>query len=662
MIALLAALAVGFAISGWLYSRREPAVRGRVLLAVLRGSALGLILFLLLDPPRPFPRPLGASDPVLLVDGSPSMDAESGADRPRARAAADRILGDAESAGQRTLRFGGRDGGVDGRPRTLEEAVEGAAVQGASALRVVSDLRLEGAESAVGRARELGLRIDFEDVGGPFRNVGIAGVRAPQSVREGEPIRAEVRVASEGIGAGEEGTIEVTGPDGALRLTRPVRFEPGSSASLVALEWAPAPGPGFLRYEVRVRIPGDAFPDDDARGLRISVDEPEGGIVLLSLRPDWEPRTLLPLLADATGLPARGYLRIGPGRYLRMAQGDEPGGREATEEDVRRAADRAELLVVHGSTPEDPEWVRARVSEARRLLLFPAAAGGAASVGVALSGPVPGEWYPDPELPRSPIAPSLTGIPQSVLPPLGPLLLIREAPPEQEIPLSLRMAARGTAEPALVLREEADGSRRAFSLVTGWWRWALREGPPRDAYGRVWAATAGWLLDDEGAPWGSEIRPAARVALRDRPLEWIAPGLAGDSIRLRVEAGDAVVADTLLRIGPDFRARIPPLPPGSYRWSATALPGPPDGDSASGGIVGAEAGGEFDVDRWTPDAQLPWIDPEALLRDATAAGAVPAHPSAGAAARPLRLASWPWLLALGLLCAEWILRRRRGLR
>ena len=72
---------------------------------------------------------------------------------------------------------------------------------------------------------------------------------------------------------------------------------------------------GEVRYEARLALAGDSFADDDEAVAYSVVDPREGVLVAVSLAPDWELRHLIPLFERVTGLPTRGFLRVGD-RFL----------------------------------------------------------------------------------------------------------------------------------------------------------------------------------------------------------------------------------------------------------------------------------------------------------------------------------------------------------
>lgn len=655
--------AAGFA--AWVYRRREPPVAGSGLLAGLRGGVLVLLLLLLWNPSIPAGDLPGGRPDVVLLDTSLSMSA-TGAD---GSSSWSRAVGEAarrEDAGERVLSFGGEGGppgipagGAVGITSRLGPALERAAELGAREVTILSDLRLEDPAEAAATARRLGVEPGVVPLGEPVVNAGVAELDLPRSAARSDTLTALVAIFGEGGGGGDSVTVEIREEERLVGARRVLLPDPGRVARLSLLLPPPAESGGRL-YSARVLLEGDGFPDDDERLAAVAVDADEGGLVLLSLRPDFEPRFLLPLLRDVTGLPTRGYLALAAGGFLAMDVG--PSGNPAADpEVVRRAVAGADLLVLHGLGRGAPEWVREGAEAAPRLLLLPRDPEGAAPAGVAALAPVVGEWMAVPDLPPSPLAPELAGVSLANLPPLDALLPVA---PETagEVPLRGQLQGRGAGEPLLLLRDDGE-RRRAVALATGFWRWGFREGAPREAYRRLWSGVAGWLLSGRAVAGGEGVRPSREVLGRGEAPLWLAPATPGARVRLEawlLDTPGVPAMDTVVTIGEDGRVRTEPLPPGRYGWRA----GPADpegevepGEAQPGEIVAAE--GRLFVESWVPELMHPRADL------ATEIASVPAGEAAGGAGRggrPLRTHPAPFLLLLALLCGEWIGRRRQGLR
>lgn len=670
-------VAAGAGVVAWLYRRREASVGGRGVLAGLRLAVLAILALLLVDPS--LPGGLSAPTPAawIVVDGSLSMEAAGAAPRAEARrragALADSLGG---GRGAQVLLFGDGTEAVpvdslvdvrsEGGGTFLAPALERAAESGAAEIHVLSDLRVADPVAVEAALAGIPARVRLERVGPPIRNAAVAALELPGGVTSGERPTSTVRIRGEGEGEGDSVTVEVREEGRLVEGRRAALPERGREVSLTFRLPAPR-GRGEVRYAARVLLDSDDFSLDDERVALVTVDPPEGGALFLSLRPDWEPRFLLPVLRQVTGLELTGYLRVGEDRWISLASAaTTETGRSLDGAGVRRLLSRSEFLVLHGAGGEAPGWLREAAGSASRVLVLPDGPSGAALVGVSAGTPLPGEWEPVADLPPSPLAAELAGLELGGLPPLGRVLpLVDEE--SGTVPLRLALRGRGPGQAALVLG--GDGERRwAVTLASGFWRWAFRDGAPREAYRRLWAAVASWLLSDDRVASGPGVRPASRVTGARRPVTWTAPGLAGRSVHLEVRtaggeaeaggpvgeaagagAGGAGMTDTTLSISPSGSVRTAPLPPGSYRYRAV-IPG--EGDE----VVGE---GRLEVEAFSDELLLPVLDTAHLGPLATGSGE---GVGATAPRRALRTHPLPWVLVLVLLSAEWIGRRRRGLR
>jgi hypothetical protein len=648
---LIAATAASIGFAYWIYQTREVIVPGIRVLTTLRASALALVALLLLNPTVPW----GASSPAgswTLLDASLSMMAGEG------RTAWDVALDETSAlarAGSRIVAFGERTGttnldelGARGASQVasrLTPAIEIAAEAGATAVTVMSDLRIEDLDRALGTASALGLEVAFLPLGGPTRNVGVAEVGIPELVTVGDTLDVEVRLFGEGGRSGDSVDVEVR-EDGRLIGVARASLPAQGALSSVRMR-LPAPSSGDeqtrVRYTIRALLEGDLFPEDDERVRYVLVGGEEGGIALISFRPDFEPRYLAPVLGDATGLDVAAFLSIGGGRYL-QSQGPAGDDRIVDDTSVRARASSAELVVLHGLATDVPPWALEVASRVPRVLVLPSDPGGVAPLGVTTQAPIGGEWYAEPGIPASPLAAALSGVGFEGLAPLTSVFPI-DQPPDALVPL--RIVRQGTAisQPALLLGQ--DGGRRwAVSLAEGFWRWGFREGRSSEAYRRLWSSVGGWLFGNTRIPTGEGVRPEARVVERGQPLSWLAPSMDGVELRIVLSADDSTVADTVVSVGATERARTGVLPPGRYGYRATR--------TDDGQVVGE---GTLDVSRFTDELDKPVLDPEAVGARSGATGVVRI-----VGGRRLRTSPLPYLAIIALLLAEWIGRRRQGLR
>ncbi len=664
--AILVAGAGGFAT--WIYVRREIPIPGRRLLGTIRALILVLVLLLLWDPRLPGGSRRGTADGSwVLLDASASMSAPAavggsadasvaapvGASAGGANwvAALERAAELAEEGAQ-VLLFGETPQVVPfdsldalaplAFASRLAPALARAAEAGATDVTVLSDLRLDDpveVEIGVGRSP---FGVQIERVGGPVRNAGVARFELPPRAESGTPLSVEIALFSEETGPGDTIRVEVWEEDRLVASAGVLPAEPGLLAT--ATIRLPAPrNSGWLRYRLSVSLPGDRFEADDSKSAFTEVDPAEGGLVLLSFQPDWEPRFLLPVLAQVTGLDGRGFLGMSGGRYLRLGSGSQVGP-PVDEADVQGALSGADFVVLHGLGGGAPEWVGTALAEAPRSIVFPSDQAGALASGVVTGGHLDGEWYATPDLPASALAASLSGADLTGLPPLT-AILPRRTSETVPTPIPLQRQGSGPAEAGLVLEENA-GRRSAVVLASGFWRWAFREGPDREAYRRLWAGVAGWLLADAPRDGATPVRPAKRVWSSREPMEWRAPGLIGESVSLEITVGDSVVLDTTVVVDAAGLIRARALPVDEYLYRITR---PGEDGSVGSGRIESESH-SLELLRRTVDISPGGSDE---------ASGPPTRVRLGT---PLRTHPGAYLLILALLSAEWIGRRRGGLR
>jgi hypothetical protein len=628
----------------WVYARAEPPVRGTRRLAGLRALSLVLLLALLFDPMVPWLGGRGPDAPWALLDISLSMTAGDAAAWEAARSRADELAAE----GWLVVPFGGGDsarGGGNaavGLRSELGPSLVRAAEAGAGPVRVLSDLRFQDPVAAKAALASTAAPVAFEGFGESLANAGISAFTVADQVRRNDPVTAEVEFFS--VGVSDSLVLEVR-EEGRL-VASEVRATPAPGLRIrLPLELAPAAEAGRRRYTVKVRAPGDAFPSDDEGVTYMTAGHEAGGLVVVSLRPDWEPRSLLAVLDEATGLEASGFLRVGPDRFAPMGSALQRGS-PVDSATVRAAVVDAALVALHGLDGGSDPWGRSLAGLPGRALIWPLDARGAEMVGFP-SGPVRiGEWYASSDVPASALAADLAGARLEDLPPVGNVLPLSEGQ-AGIAPLLLRLRGSGPGEPGLVLNRVA-GRRRAVVLASGFWRWAARDGAGKDAYRRLWSGVAGWLLASDAGAVSGVVRPDRWVVPRGEAVSWRVPGEVGDSVRLEIrlhsdsdsDSDSSAVFEGDIAGGGSATTGV--LPPGTYAYHALS-------------VDGMEHEGRFDVESRTLE-----MLPVPEVPDAAEGEAV--RQVRGTLGRPLRTLPWPYLLLLTSLCVEWIARRRVGLR
>lgn len=582
-----------------LYGWREPGrLVRRAPLIALRALALALIIALLLDAPAGAARPIS---PFLALDASASWVR---ANDPAAWRNAVRV---ARATPHDTLFLFGDSARVADLPerpadRTsrVRPAIERALAAGRP-LTIVTDGEID--DPAELPALPAGSRIEIVPHGAAS-DLAVVALEAPTAAVGGDTIelRATVRAADQ---VPPTATLTFALGDRALTSVTIDELSPRGERTIAAR--VPLVSSDGTYVLVAALSPGDAEAGNDTLAVAIEIAR-AARAVLVSTRPDLDARFMTAVLRGAISLPTRAYFRVAPDEW-RVEGPLTP----VSEGEVRRAVREAPLLVLHGDTGY---FGSPRVVASGALALVP---------GVR---DTVGEWYPV-AAPASPVASAVSGIAWDSLPPLeamGP--------------------ARGDWEGLVVARARQfdrqaviAGVERPRRVVTvsagGFWRWRFRGGRSADAYDALWGSIFDWLAAQ---------RADARAAV---PADAIIR--EGDRIRwVRGTQGDSTVTARLQRRGD---------PP---RTDSVALHFGAAGSVAESGPLDA---GVYDVSVAGGSALLVVNRSRELLPRAPTVQAGDIGESAVRGERPrLRDENWPLLLALIALCAEWLLRRRTGLR
>ena len=560
-------------------------------------SALGLLLVNISCPVSRAPL-----RPLVLLDGSLSMGAAGGrwaeAKDSAARWGEVRQFGDPRSSHDSTPTRG----------RSLLAPALLAASASDRPLIVVTDGEVEDfREVPPDLLTRSGVRL-FQRATQP--DLAVTRVTGPSRVSEGDSIPLEVDVQPTGGTAADSVGIEVLSGSNRLAFrTVRLRGEAGGRARIVVPSASLSSGGHLLR--VALAGDGDAEPRTDVR-LHLVTVAPTPGVVFLAAPADWDSRFLYRTLRDVGQLPIRGYVRLDGDRWRSMND-----LRLIPSDGVRRAARRADLLILKGGATDLAEG-----TTARGIWSWPSGEGGETQV--------PGDWYLS-QADASPVAGAFLGQPVDSFPPAF-LLTPMESGPRDWVALYAQLGRRGPQRPAVFGRQEGR-VRRVTVAVEGLWRWPFRGGSSEQSY-RSWvAATTSWLLGGVDSARGV-ARPVQAVVQNGRPVifEWLGSGSAvPQAVALSGPAGQR--ADTLHFDG-DGRAPLW-LQPGEYRYRL------------SGGGVGTVA-----VELYS-DELLP------RRVSLTAHEGRDARSTARSTAR-----EWLWLFGICVLAlsGEWLARRRLGLR
>lgn len=444
----------------------------------------------------------------------------------------------------------------------------------------------------------------------PHLDLAITRVSGPGRVSSGDSIPLEVEVEAAGGKTSDSAVVEVLWGSKRLALrTVRLRGEAAGRARLAVASSALPAGDNVLR--ITLPDSADAEPRTDTRLHHITVAATPG-VVFLASPADWDSRFLYRTLREVGQLPVRGYVRFDGNRWRTMND-----LRPVSADAVRRAARRADLLILKGGVSEFAE-----ATTARGIWTWPSGEGGETQL--------PGDWYLS-ESDASPLAGAFLGQPVDSFPPAVVLTSVQTGPRDW-VALYAQLGRRGPERPAVVGRQEGR-TRRLTVAVEGLWRWPFRGGSSEQSY-RSWvAASASWLLGGTDSARGV-ARPVQPVVPNGRPLvfQWLGSGAATPQVI--VWSSPAGQTTDTLQFDGDGRAPVW-LMPGVYRYRL------------AGGGAGTVAVEQYS-DEFVP-------------RPRTLA----AHEGAGA--RPAGRSTardWLWLFAVAVvaLSGEWLARRRLGLR
>jgi hypothetical protein len=333
------------------------------------------------------------------------------------------------------------------------------------------------------------------------------------------------------------------------------------------------------------------------------------GAVFVSTAPNPDARFALTVLRGALSIPTRGYYRVAPGAW--RAEGALT---PVSETEVRAALREAPIAILHGDTA---------LFGAPRTI-----AQGALALVVA---PLPddGEWYAT-GAPPSPLSSVLSGLPWDSLPPIDASAI---EPRGDWAGLETR---RGRSGERRVVIAGWERSRRVVVVTaSGLSGWRARGGAPADAYAAVWGGVFDWLAAGRGDLRG--VVPDAPLVREGDAVRWRRGNMPDSVVRIAIirRAPGARRESLTVRFAPNASvAETPPLSRGVYDL---AVPG-------GRAVIAVNATAE-------------WLPRPLRVRSGTIRGT-----AATANAPSLRSLRWVYAVALALLCLEWVLRRRRGMR
>jgi len=576
--------------------------------AALRAGAAMCLVALLLDAPArrsESVRPFAALD----VSKSWNRGGDSGpysdavARLRRANADSVFLIGDSLRAGRAPT--------VPGDTRSLVRPIVDRVLAAGRPLLLVTDGEIDDPEAL----SALPARSEIEVVSRPpRRDAALATLDAPRTAVTGDTVPVRATVVAGGAGAGA-GTVRfsISGSEVGATATVPELAPFGEATAAVRLRVAGTDGPHVL--SAVVASAGDAEPRNDTLAIAIDVS-PAAGAVFVSTSPDEDARYALSILRGAVALPTRAFFRV-----ARDVWRSEETFATVSEADVRRAVATAPLVVLHGDTSVFGA-PRAATHGALALVVPP-----------AMTQPSVDEWYAA-SAPPSPLSSALVDLQWDSLPPID----VGDARTAGGwVGLETKRARRFDRRVAVAGGEFSSGgaTRRAVVIAAGGlWRWRFRGGVAGDAYAALWGSVFDWLV---GGHNDSRAAVLAEPAVREgEPIRW-----------QRGATGDSVVTVAFTRVGAGQASSI------TLRFPAHAAVA--ESAPLAAGIYEVTARGGRSILIVNPSRE--WIPRRPTVTGGQTGGAILAD-----TAPRLRSIGPIYILLVAVLCAEWLARRRLGLR
>ena len=613
MIRWTLALALGAAVAWLAYGRASTTARTPVvLLALLRAVAVVLIAALLFGAPSAPPRP---AVPLIALDASASWRRAAGDDSTArrgvrafldsARGTTDDLVLVGDSLREVRTRELSKVAFTDGTSR-VRPAVDRAAALGRPLL-FVTDGEIEDADALSDAPSGSSVRIPVRT---PRPDAAIAELSLPTSATAGDTLQVSALLVAGGAGAAN-GTLQLSVdgvPVGGVSVAALAPF----SSTRVSLPLVVSRGARIAIVRAVLRATGDGEPRNDTLGSALEIgDRPPA--VFVSTAPDLDVREALTVLRGALALPTRAYLRVAPGIWR-----EEGTLASIAEADVRARAAAAGLLILHGDTSFVPR------GRGARALWRPAPPAAVARAGETVRA---AEWYVS-SAPPSPLSASLSGLPWDTLPPIT-----LAGPARGAFTVLSASLGRSAGAVAAIAGRDDGGGRTLVVSGSGYAGWALRGGRSAEAFTALWGAIFDWLAAARGDARAARPVPAA---IR-----------AGDEVRWKRGGTDTVVTASITKRGTRQTDSL------RVRFVASGVES--TSPALSEGVYDIRTVGGVSV--LIVNAAHEWIPRAPAVRDG------PLSRGALAVDAPrLSDATWPFVLALLLLCGEWIGRRFAGLR
>jgi hypothetical protein len=490
---------------------------------------------------------------------------------------------------------------------TLRPVIDEALAEGRG-VAVITDGELD--DPAAARELPAGSRLVVLDR--PARpDLALASIDAPRAAVSGDSARLAISLAA-GAAGSPAGALTLM-LDGRVVARKTVQKLPPFATRTVNVSALLSADAGPHALAAAVSAAGDVEPRNDTLTVALEMAR-AASAAFVSTSPDFDARYALAVLRGALRIPTRGFFRVAKGAWRVDGTLAPVSGA-----DVRAALHDAPVAIKQGDT--------AVFGPPRSVTIGP----------LALMVPPAtdqGEWYPS-SAPASPLAPNLAGVAWDSLPPVS-VAPIPGLPKDAWRGLEARLA-RGAQVRAVVAGVDAP-RRVAIIPASGMWRWQFRGGTSSDAFTAFWGSIFDWLAA-ERADQRAAV-PEDKVVRSGEPIRW-----------RRGSSRDSLVRVALSPRGGSAASHVDSL---TLRFpnGVNLVSSPPLAE----GLYDVRVAGGAALIAVNPSRE--WLPRRATVRSARASGgAASATPAA-----LLRSAGWPYVVVILLLCTEWMLRRRGGLR
>ena len=703
--ALLIGLAAGLSYFFYRFTLPPVARSRRITLSVLRGTALALVLLLLLEPVLRTSTVI-RHPPVIavLADRSASMTIVDGTGDRAAQIRtllADVVPGTVPPGVQTLLySFGASLRGPLAQPPdtlsdevtdiagALRELVHQRESHNIRAVVMLTDGMFTKGDNPVYRAGDLGIPIFPIGIGDTAeqKDVLVSRVTANDIVYAGAMAPVDAVIKSSGYG-GEK--VEVTLSEGTRTLDRTTVLLPGGTAEAPArLSYAPA-GEGSHRYSVNVSpLPGELTTANNRRFFVVKVLRSTMRVLILASGPSPDLSVIRTTLAENPNISVQALTQKLGGGYYEGAL-------------TPRAVDSADCILCIGMPDASTaagavELLRSAITEGKKPLLF---VGGksidqsklpamAPSLPVIQEESTPGEreveFVPDPFRLENPLLALGPDTRRDVWSNLPPVFASRAAYRLREGSVALGSPRIGNVllpQPFMAVRDIA-GTRSLSIMGYGLWRWRLMaQGNPDTApqFASFLSSALRWLTSrDEGrnvrvVPVRDQFSRGELVAFSGQVYNEESQPVDDAQVSVEISGGGASIHTDLHPLGSGrYDGSVEGLPAGDFTFRAAASKGGHDAGHDSGSFLVGGLNLEYLDTRMnaeilrqiayrTSGEYLPSRDAGNLREKLRTLGPLAAREEQKTEA--IELHRWPYLLALviALFSAEWIIRKRSGM-